>query len=197
MAHLILYLLFLPVFALTLAVHESGHVLVARLVGVTVKKLELKPVGVAVHFDADRATLPAVKQMLISAGGPAASLAAVPMCALAGVLSPWQPVSGWLLVCAALNLLVGGMNLIPLNPQDGFKIVAAYVQLRHGRVDREQLGRRWERAFVVFAAAGAILCALLAPKAAILVVVFAGLALAQCRLALTLERRALVRAAQA
>lgn len=76
-AHLLLYLLFFPAFAATLAIHEGGHVLAARLVGVSVKKLELKPIGVAVYFDADRSTLPARSQIMISAGGPAASLAAV------------------------------------------------------------------------------------------------------------------------
>lgn len=90
--------------------------------------------------------------------------------------------------------MVGVLNLIPLNPQDGFKILAAWLQLRHGQVDRDKLAKTGEQVLASLTVGAACACLLFSPGSLILVAVFSVMLVVQCRVALALEQRALARA---
>jgi Zn-dependent protease len=108
--------------------HELGHALVARQLGVHVTGIELGFLGGA----AKMANLPRTPrhELLIAAAGPAVSL----MLAGAGLGlglalgSPFVATLGW------INLVIAGFNLIPALPMDGGRILRALLVPRFGYV---------------------------------------------------------------
>jgi Zn-dependent protease len=101
--------------------HELGHALVARQLGVQVSGIELSFFGGA----AKMVQLPrtASHELAIAAAGPAVSLAlggaGLGLAALTGVgLFAWL---GW------TNLIIAGFNLIPALPMDGGRILRALL----------------------------------------------------------------------
>jgi Zn-dependent protease len=104
--------------------HELGHALVARRLGVHISGIELSFFGGA----AKMADMPrsANHEIAIAAAGPAVSLA------LAGagfglgaaLHSPLLGLIGW------INLLLAGFNLIPALPMDGGRILRALLTWR-------------------------------------------------------------------
>jgi Zn-dependent protease len=101
--------------------HELGHALVARQLGVRVSNIELSFFGGA----AKMVQLPktANHELLIAAAGPAVSLvlggAGLGLAALThGALFAWI---GW------TNLVIAGFNLIPALPMDGGRMLRALL----------------------------------------------------------------------
>jgi Zn-dependent protease len=89
---------------LGLILHEAGHVLACRMLGVKVKKVGISWKGAYVqHAECSPAA-----HTLIALCGPIANLA------LAVVL-PWE--------AAAANLILGVMNLLPYTGSDGKTIL--------------------------------------------------------------------------
>jgi stage IV sporulation protein FB len=112
-----------------LVLHELGHALVARRLGIGTREIVLLPIGGITRFTG----IPSGSaELLIAAAGPAVNLAAAVGLALAitvlGV--PWALVSeNWLaallgrLVLA--NVLIFAFNLLPAFPMDGGRILRA------------------------------------------------------------------------
>jgi len=121
--------------ALTLicvAIHEVGHALAARALGV-----EVYDVVLHVMFGMTRMEPPgsARREIAIGCAGPLANLA----CAAAlyplvkdgtdwGHEVPHSPLS----VAFAVNLVLGGLNLIPAFPMDGGRLMRAFLSLHVG-----------------------------------------------------------------
>jgi len=108
--------------------HELGHALVARRLGVHIAGIELGFLGGA----AKMANLPRTPrhELLIAAAGPAVSLMLGGVfLGLAGALgSPLVAELGW------INLVIAGFNLIPALPMDGGRILRALLVPRFGFV---------------------------------------------------------------
>lgn len=105
----------------SVVVHELGHALVARQLGVRVSNIELSFFGGA----AKMVELPrtATHELLIAAAGPAVSLALGGAgLGLAALLH--SPLLGWL---GWTNLILAGFNLIPALPMDGGRILRALL----------------------------------------------------------------------
>jgi Zn-dependent protease len=111
------------VFALLL--HEFGHALVARRLGLHVVDVTIWPlVGMArIEGLAARPALEAP----VAAAGPAVNL----LLAGALALTPWT----WSRAGIGLNLVFGIGNLLPLYPLDGGRIVRAWLARRSPLVD--------------------------------------------------------------
>lgn len=121
-------------FAGTVVLHELGHALVARRLGLQVDGIVLWALGGFTMLGGE-ATSPG-RELALSAVGPAVSLAAggalVGLAeALRGVGTPSLVVVGaaWL---GGLNLLLGGLNLLPAAPLDGGKVLHALVWKTRG-----------------------------------------------------------------
>lgn len=104
--------------------HELGHALVARRLGVRVGGIELSFFGGAAKME----NIPrsAKDEIAIAAAGPAVSLmlggAGLGLAALTGV---WLfALIGW------INLVIAGFNLIPALPMDGGRILRAALAYR-------------------------------------------------------------------
>jgi Zn-dependent protease len=105
-------------------VHELGHALVARRLGVHVSGIELSFFGGA----AKMVQMPrsADHEIAIAAAGPAVSLMLAGLgLGLGAVLhSPFVGAIGW------INLVIAGFNLIPALPMDGGRILRALLTRR-------------------------------------------------------------------
>ncbi len=110
---------------LGLLVHELGHALVARGLGLRVVDIVIWPlVGMArIEGLSERPGLEAP----VAAAGPAANLA------LAGLFALLPP--GWWSVGTGLNLVFGLGNLLPFYPLDGGRILRAWLARRSPLVD--------------------------------------------------------------
>jgi Zn-dependent protease len=104
--------------------HELGHAIVARRLGVHVSGIELSFFGGA----AKMTQLPrsAVDEIKIAAAGPAVSLVlgGVGLGLAALFHSPFLGMIGW------INLVIAGFNMIPALPMDGGRILRAALAYR-------------------------------------------------------------------
>nr|MDQ3368984.1 site-2 protease family protein [Myxococcota bacterium] len=123
--------------------HELGHAVVARRLGVEVAGIELGFLGGA----AKMVNLPrtANSELLIAAAGPAVSLmlggASLGIGALVG--SELISLVGW------INLVIAGFNLIPALPMDGGRILRALLSKRMDFVKATDLSVTVARAVAV------------------------------------------------
>ena len=116
-----------------LVLHELGHALVARRLGIGTREIVLLPIGGITRFSG----IPSGSaELLIAAAGPAVNLAvAVVLAGLITVMGlPWDLVSeNWmasLLVRLVLaNTLIFGFNLLPAFPMDGGRILRGGLSL--------------------------------------------------------------------
>lgn len=104
--------------------HELGHSLVARKLGVPVSGIELSFFGGAAKMvDLPRT---ANHEIAIAAAGPAVSVALAGLGFGLGALahSPLLALIGW------INVIIAGFNLIPALPMDGGRILRALLTRR-------------------------------------------------------------------
>ena len=106
-------------------VHELGHALVARKLGVHVSGIELSFFGGAAKME----NLPrnSNHEIAIAAAGPAVSL----MIGGAGLGLGLALGSGFLLMLGYINFVLAGFNLIPALPMDGGRILRALLAKKY------------------------------------------------------------------
>src|SRR2546421_4700909 len=141
--------------------HELGHAVVARRLGVRIAGIELSFLGGAAKMiDTPRRSN---HEIAIAAAGPAVSLvlagAGLGLGMIAG--SPLFALIGW------INLVIAGFNLIPALPMDGGRILRALLAQRMDYVRATDVAVTVARAvaiaFVVLGLAGAYQLLILAP----------------------------------
>jgi Zn-dependent protease len=127
-------LLLLAVFA-CVVLHELGHSLVAMRYGVKVHRILLLPIGGMAQFD--RIPREPLKELAITAAGPAVNFILFTILYFSiGSFSIEQiaalPLSlrqlGFSL--AAINLVMGVFNLVPVFPMDGGRIFRAFLAMK-------------------------------------------------------------------
>jgi Zn-dependent protease len=116
--------------------HELGHALVARRLGVPV-------VGIELHFFGGAAQMNGMPrtpndEILVAGAGPAVSFA------LAGIGYGSAAITGApvLALFAVINLVLGAFNLLPAFPSDGGRILRAWLARRRGLVAATDLAVR-------------------------------------------------------
>ena len=115
--------------ALTIAVvlHEVVHAMVARKIGAVISCVTLSPFGGVLKLKTNILNLN--QKRLIYLSGPIASLF---FCMLFGVLVWLFPVIfNYLEYLVVANFLVGIINLIPIYPLDGGKVLALYLPIKY------------------------------------------------------------------
>lgn len=123
--------------------HELGHALVARRLGVRIKEVELHFFGGAAKMlDAPRHPR---HEIAIAAAGPAVSFALAGVTYLASMVSS-SGALGWV---ALINLGIGVFNLLPALPMDGGRILRAALSLRMGHLPATELAVKVARVFAV------------------------------------------------
>ena len=140
----------------SLAAHELAHAFTAHRLGCRVLALEIWPFGFIARLD--RAGETESEAAAIAAAGPVTSLL-IAVCA-AG-LAGFSARSGALRLLASFNLTLGAVNLLPVLPLDGGRLLLAFLER----------GRRGARAGSVLAVLGAVTGFILA-LAGVLLTVF-------------------------
>jgi Zn-dependent protease len=155
-------LLVIPIVFASVLLHELGHAVVARKLGVRVLGIELGFFGGA----AKMVELPrsANHEVVIAAAGPAVSLLLSGAGFALGALTSVEAFTafGW------LNLVIAGFNLLPALPMDGGRILRALLTRRMDFVAATDLAVKVARGFaigfaVIGVAVGAYQLLLLAP----------------------------------
>lgn len=127
----------------SVVLHELGHALVARHLGVPIAGIELHFFGgVAKMAGAPRS---ARDEILIAAAGPAVSFAL----GVASSALGWVVGSGVIATVGYINLLLGGFNLLPALPMDGGRILRAALSRRYGRLEATLLAVKISHAAAV------------------------------------------------
>ena len=104
--------------------HESGHVAVYLVLFHRLPRLKVSPTGICLSLRG--VLLPSQKALLLAAAGPLMNL----LCCASAIF--WMELVGysyrgyWF---AAVNLLLGTVNLLPLPSLDGQRIVEALLQI--------------------------------------------------------------------
>jgi Zn-dependent protease/CBS domain-containing protein len=123
-------------FLVSVLAHELGHGIAGRRRGVDVGPITLYFFGGSASFqvEADRPR----DEIVVALAGPAVSLAIGFALAVAGIAGSGTGVpaievaAGIAIVLAALNLVLGGVNLVPAYPLDGGRVVRGVVWARTG-----------------------------------------------------------------
>lgn len=120
-------------FLVSIIMHELGHLVAARSVGIGVRAIRLDAIGGAAELE--RAPETGKSEMLVAAGGPAVNLllgggalgAATLLSGDAAIVMTWF---------AAVNLILGVFNLLPGLPFDGGHILVGFRWWRTGDKSR-------------------------------------------------------------
>ena len=97
------------------AVHELGHVAAAKIVGVPLVTLSVRPIGLSLCFDFSHAAYS--KEAFVHAGGCIAGVIA----AVLAALLPFRAA----LTFSGLSLTLAALNLLPLRSFDGGALIGA------------------------------------------------------------------------
>lgn len=131
--------------------HELGHALVARQLGV-------RTAGIELHFFGGAAKLlgqpkSAGDEITIAAAGPAVSFSLAGVALLLHALTGLGgfELLGW------INLVIGGFNLIPALPMDGGRILRALLERQRGYAAATELAVKVSRGFALALGAVALI----------------------------------------
>ncbi len=124
-------------------VHELGHALVARHLGVAIAGIELHFFGGAAKMTGQPKN--AGDEITIAAAGPAVSFLVGGMSVLLALVSGVGVFEklGW------INFLIGGFNLLPALPLDGGRIFRALLARKRGFVPATELAIKVARVIAV------------------------------------------------
>ncbi len=113
-------LVLLAALDLTVLAHEIGHVIAARLAGLSVRAVVLMPYGGAtIRSSSQSATV----ARWTAAGGPLANLLAASVCGLLFLMvDPHSAAGGGLVIAGAFQAISAVTNLVPIAHLDGARI---------------------------------------------------------------------------
>lgn len=130
----------------SVVLHELGHALVARHLGVRVAGIELHFFGGAAKIvDVPRR---AGDEIAIAAAGPAVSFALAGIAHLLGAIMGGAPGAFFQLV-GWINLVIGAFNLIPALPMDGGRILRAILARRMSYLRATETSVKIARVFAI------------------------------------------------
>ena len=142
-------LLFLAALLLSVLLHELGHGLVARRLGIHVVDITFWPLGGMTNMT--RVPEDSRIEGLIALGGPAVNLilAGGTALALLGTEALGLEHPGALLAFLEINFFLGTLNLIPVFPMDGGRILRAWLARKADWVTATEQAVRIGRLFLV------------------------------------------------
>lgn len=120
--------------------HELGHALAAKGVGIQTRSITLHPLGGLAALDREPRT--PTEELIVSLAGPAVNA----VLAVAG-LALWTTGLQAALWVAVINAGMGLFNLLPAFPMDGGRVLRAALATRMARRDATEFALRVARGF--------------------------------------------------
>lgn len=108
---------FIPTF-IAIIIHEAAHILAIRFAGAKIDRIDIRAFGVSVNVP-ELSYMPYAKEIIIAAAGPVAGLLTAAIASLAAEVSG----IGTLGYFIGINILISAINLIPVYPLDGGRIL--------------------------------------------------------------------------
>lgn len=108
------------------SMHEYGHCLMAKVLGLRVKDIVLYPIGgvATIHFSN---SITPLKELLVVIAGPAVNFVIFMACIPFFFFQLSQEVMVGLVIVMVVNLILFGFNMLPIFPMDGGKVVRAFL----------------------------------------------------------------------
>ena len=103
----------LPAFLIPVAIHEMGHLLAIRSLGLRVERIRLELCGLCISY---RGECPWWGHVMAAGSGPAAGVVYALLCRFT------QYEADWLTLSAQISLTLSAFNLLPVLPLDGGRI---------------------------------------------------------------------------
>lgn len=103
--------------------HEYGHSLMAKYLGVPTGKITIYPIGGLAEIDLNAVHYSPGKEFLITASGPAVNLL------LMLLALPFKDIDAFALMIYSINYMLFVFNMIPCYPMDGGRIVRSLLSL--------------------------------------------------------------------
>lgn len=122
---------------LIIGLHESAHIIAARLLGLRVKEIELLPFGGAIHIESIFELNPA-HEIIISMAGPVSNI--ILLLGYFGLVQAGWIASGPSSDFVNMNLILAGFNMLPALPLDGGRILRAVLSREMGIKRATQIG---------------------------------------------------------
>lgn len=121
-------------------IHELFHLFSALLLGIDVKSIVILPFGMTLRLSQNVVRYPK-KEMVIAAAGPLSNV-------LMLILANFMPYSQNLLIFMVVNWSVLLLNLVPVPPLDGGRILRALVIKNAGLMSAAGIVRRISKVFI-------------------------------------------------
>lgn len=122
-------------------IHEIGHLTAGLLVGMKPEKIEIKPYGMALYFKLlindynkkiGNGNLLEIKKIIVALAGPIVNL----ICIMAAFKLNINVFLNLLIIYSNLILII--INLIPMYPLDGGRIVKSLLHIKFGKRKSEK-----------------------------------------------------------
>lgn len=151
-------------FTVTAVIHETGHSVVAESLGYKLNKIVLMPFGAAAKGDVDGLKLK--DEIKIALAGPAVNVAI----GLLFVATWWifPETYAFTDTAAYANFSMAAVNLIPVYPLDGGRVVFASFAKKTGRVKAERISAILGAVCAAMLAAGFIVTLFYSPNFSLL-----------------------------
>lgn len=106
-----------------IVLHECAHLVALWLCHGRVRSFRAAPFGLCIAYDENSLSLG--REILVTAAGAIVNFAAAGISVICYALWRWD-----LLLFGMVNALVGGMNLLPMEPLDGARLLRLLLSLR-------------------------------------------------------------------
>lgn len=137
--------------ALSVVLHEVGHTVVSRLLGLRVRRIVVFLLGGVSEIDGE-ATRPR-DEFAIAAAGPAMSFVLAGLCWVASLPAASDSATAVLLLLAWSNLVIAVFNVLPGLPLDGGRLVQALIwRFSHSRLTGVRIAARSGRVIAILLA---------------------------------------------
>ncbi len=137
---------------LAATIHECGHLLAARLLGLPLREMKLDLLGARLELSGG--LLSFSDEWLLCAAGPMFSLL------LSAILSPLWKWSDFAVLLSCSSLLLGILNLLPIRSFDGGRMLDAFLSARFGTATGDRVLRLTSLLFLFLIWALAVYCLL-------------------------------------
>jgi len=125
--------------------HEIGHIIAGMFLGLAPKSLHITPFGLTVVFEIfNKERIIEIKKIIIAIAGPLVNLI---ICIIAMFLGINEEIKQTIIYS---NILIMVLNLIPIYPLDGGRIIKSVLKLKYNEILADDISNRMSNIITIF-----------------------------------------------